>query len=522
MRRYRKTITAALIMIPGVAGGWVLRGLAPESNARVFGQVLQLVRQEALEGLTDEQIYERAARGLVDRMDDDYADLYSPEELATFSREQLGSAYGGLGMQIEDQQGTITVTRVFPNTPAERGGVRAGDRVVAVNGESTRGLKLEEVSGRLIGEPGTTVEAAFARAGVGEPISGTFTRAVVHVPAVPYGIVLDGGVGYLPLQKFNEDATRDVVNTIRSLQLRGAKSFVLDLRGNTGGSLDEALMISNLFLKAGLEIARVEYREREPDVYTARNATLLADAPVAILTDGFSASASEIVAGALQDHDRGIVVGTTSFGKGLVQQIYQLDGGWAMKMTTGSWLTPVGRSLQRERNDDGSPVTADTAARPEFRSTGGRVVYGGGGVTPDLFVRPDTMDSAEQEFTRLLGAKGQLFYIAVYDQALAVKDAVTPQFTVTPQWREQLWTRLQAAELPVTRTQYDAARPLIDRSLEQRVAGLAFGDSAAFRRFVPYDAQLRAAADLLRQATSQKELYAALDRRVATARRSDD
>jgi carboxyl-terminal processing protease len=293
---------------------------------------------------------------------------------------------------------------------------------------------------------------------------------------------------------------------------------VLDVRGNGGGSLEEALMISNLFLPAGQELARVEYRERKADVYTARNTTLTTDLPMVVLTDGYSASASEIVAGALQDHDRALVLGTTSFGKGLVQQIYPLDGGWALKLTTGKWFTPSGRSIQLDRREDGTPVVDSAAARPEFQSDAGRVIYGGGGITPDLTVRLDTMDAAEREFSRVIGAKGPQVYVAVYDQALAVKDAAAPDFTVTPAWRDALFARLEEAEVPVTRAQFDAARPLIDRLLEQRVAALAFGDSAAFRRMAPEDAHIRAALDLLQQGRTQQDLFAIVDRKNAQAK----
>jgi carboxyl-terminal processing protease len=520
MRRFRNGLTVFLILVPGLAGGWALRSSLPDSGPRLFAQVMQIVGRDAIEDLSEDEVYRRAARGLIERLGDDYAELYSPEELATFSREQLGSAYGGMGMQIEDQQGTVTVTRVFPNTPAERGGVRAGDRILAVDGHSTRGLKLDEVSGRLIGPAGTQVAVTFARAGMSEPIEGTYTRAVVHVPAVPYALVLDGGVGYVPLQKFNETASADVRNAIRRLQAQGATSFVLDVRGNTGGSLEEALLISNLFLRPGQEIARVDYRNRAPDVYTSRNATILPDAPMIVLTDGFSASASEIVAGALQDHDRALVLGTGSFGKGLVQQIYTLDGGWAMKLTTGKWYTPAGRSIQRERGDDSMPIEDDNADKPVYRSAGGRTIYGGGGITPDLLVRPDTMDTVEQEFMRRLGSTGPQVYVAIYDQALTVKDAIASDFAVEPRWREELFGRLESADVPVTRAQYEEARPLIDRLLEQRVAGLAFGDSASFRRFVPHDAQLRAAVELLSQGRTQKEIFALAERRSG-ARRSE-
>jgi carboxyl-terminal processing protease len=520
MRRFKNGLTVFMIMIPGLAGGWMLRSNLPEGGPRLFAQVLQIVGRDAIGELSEDEVYRRAARGLVERLDDQYAELYSPEELARFSREQLGSDYGGLGIQIEDQGGLITVTRVFPNTPAERGGVRAGDRIVTVDGQSMRGLKLEEVTSRLLGVAGTKVDVAFARAGVAEPIRGSYTRAVIHIPAVPYALVLDGAVGYIPLQKFNEAASREVRAAVRQLQAQGAQSFVLDVRGNGGGSLEESLLISNLFLPEGREIARVEYRNRESDVYTARNATILPEAPMIVLTDGYSASASEIVAGALQDHDRALVLGTGSFGKGLVQQIYNLDGGWALKLTTGKWYTPAGRSIQRDGGDEGVAIEDDNSDKPVYRSAAGRTIYGGGGITPDLLVRPDTMDTAEQQFMKLIGPKAQQVYVAIYDQALAAKDGVAADFVVAAQWRDELFTRLQTAEVPITREQYQGARPLIDRMLEQRVAGLAFGDSAAFRRFTVHDAQLRAAVELLNQGRTQSEVFAIAERRGA-ARKSD-
>jgi carboxyl-terminal processing protease len=518
MRRLRRGITVFLFVVPGLAGGWMLRGNLPEHGPRLFSQVLQIVDRDALDEVSQDEAYFRAARGLVERLGDSYAELYSPEELATFSREQLGAAYGGLGMQIEDQQGVVTVTRVFPNTPAERGGVRAGDRVLMVDGASVRGLRLEEVSGRLIGVAGTTVDVAFGRAGVPEPIRGTYTRAVVHIPAVPYAVMLDGGIGYIPLQKFNDGAASEVRNSVRRLQAQGATSFVLDVRGNGGGSLEEALTISNLFLRGGHELARVEYRNRTADVYNARNMTVLPDAPMVVLLDGYSASASEIVAGALQDHDRALVVGTGSFGKGLVQQIYPLEGGWAMKLTTGKWFTPAGRSIQRERGDDGVPIEDDNSEKPVYRSAAGRVIYGGGGITPDVLIRPDTMDATEQAFMRVAGPHAQKVYIAVYEQALAVKAEVASGFDISSAWRDQLFTRLESAEVPITRAQFDEARTLIDRMLEQRIAGLAFGDSAAFRRFAPHDAQLRTALELLKQGETQREVFVAAERRNAATR----
>jgi carboxyl-terminal processing protease len=513
MRRIRG-LTFLLVLLPGVAGGWIMHGMLPENGARLFAQVLQLVGREAIDGVSQDELYTRAARGLIDQLEDEYADLYSPQQLAAFSREQLGANYGGLGMQIEDQRGVVTVTRVFPGTPAERGGVMPGDRVMGVAGEPMEGVRLDEVSSRLIGTPGTKVDVTFSRSGVDELITGTFTRALVHVPAVPYTLIFNGTVGYIPLQKFNETATSEMRAAIQSLQARGAKSYVVDVRGNGGGSLEEALNISNLFLASGQEIARVEYRTRRPDVYTARDITVARDAPLVVLTDGYSASASEIVAGALQDHDRGLVVGTSSYGKGLVQQIFSLDSGWAMKLTTGKWYTPSGRSIQRDRDSTGTPVKS-TLEPPRFQSDGGRPILGGGGITPDLLIEADTMSTVEQEFMRAVGSKSQQAYVMIYDLALKLRSGATADFTVRPEWRAELFEQFSAANVPVTREQFDAATPVVNRLIEQRLAGLAFGDSASFRRYAPHDAQLRTAIEILRQGSTQADVFAIAEKKQA-------
>src|SRR5262249_24696241 len=210
--------------------------------------------------------------------------------------------------------------------------------------------------------------------------------------------------GYIPLLQFNETAARETEEAVKALQAQGAKGIILDLRGNGGGIVDEAIAISNLFLQPGLEIASVRGRDGPAHRYVSQGTPLAPTVPVIVLIDGYTASASEIVAGALQDHDRALVVGTTSFGKGLVQSLYSLDGGWALKLTTAKWYTPNGRSIQKERKwVDGQPVddpdsaVVDTVigSRPLFKSDAGRTVYGGGAISPDVMVRLDTLDAVE-------------------------------------------------------------------------------------------------------------------------------
>ena len=521
MKRSRiALVTTAVVALPIAAGGFMLQRREATDAARLFAQVFARIAADAVDSVTPDAMYEKAARGLVRSLNDPYADLYSPQELSSFSRNALGNSYGGVGMLIEDQQGTFTVAKVYPHTPAEAGGVQLGDRIVSVNGTSTTGLKLEGVSGRLTGTPGSTVRVTFARGGVAQPIEGSFTRAIVHIPAVPFAVMLDDRTGYIPVQKFNESSGSEVEEALRQLAGEGARSFILDLRGNGGGDFDESLRMANLFLKRGQDIVTVRSRSSTPVVSRAVDQPIVPDAPLVVLTDGYTASASEIVAGALQDHDRGVIIGTTSFGKGLVQSLFTLDGGWGLKMTTGKWYTPSGRSIQRERKllDDGRlvevvPDSLETdsvrKARPAFKSDGGRFVYGGGGITPDVIVPADTITDAEQTFLKALAPKSQESYLVLYRTALEQKDSVRPSFTVAQAWRDSVYARLTRAGVQIGRPAFDAAEELVDRDLERRVAAMAFGDSSAFRRTVSYDSQLKRAMELLRNAGTQRELLAA-------------
>ncbi|MBI2795440.1 MAG: S41 family peptidase [Gemmatimonadetes bacterium] len=517
MSRARFLTTAGILALPLLAGGFAWQARASADGARLFDEVFSLVSDRFVDTVGAAGLYERAARGLVRELQDPYSELLSPKQLSTFNRNTAGR-YGGVGMQIEDQQGNITVSRVFPGTPAEAAGILEGDRIVQVDTSSTRGWKIQQVSDRLIGTPGTKVDARFARQGISEPIAVTFTRAVIHIPSIPYTISFDGKIGYVPLQNFNESTSEDLARALRQLQADGARGFVLDLRGNPGGYLDQALSVSNMFLQRGQEIASVRGREAEQR-YMAQNAPLAPTLPMVILTDGYSASASEIVAGALQDHDRALIIGTTTFGKGLVQTVFQLDGGWALKMTTGKWFTPSGRTIQKERKllPDGQFVETHPdslesdslrRARPAYKSDGGRLVFGGGAVTPDLIVKPDTFTVGEQAFVKLIAPKSQDVYVQLYEFALTQKGKVGADFQVTQGWRDSLFRRMTTVGVKVDKPTFDAAQRYVDRLLENRVARFAFGDSTAKRRDLDDDVQLRRAIEILRKGQSQKDVFA--------------
>lgn len=518
MSRLRTAALAGALALPLAFGGFLLAEHRAGDSARLFDQVLGYVQDRYVDTLGSGALYEKAARGLVQQLHDPYSELFSPVQLRRFSSQSLGR-YAGLGMQIEQQEGNIVVVRVFAHTPAEAAGIIEGDRIVGIDSASTRGWSSQQVSDVLVGREGTKVRVKFARPGVTQVIDQVFTRAIIRVPAVPYAIMLQHEIGYIPLQTFNESAAEELQAAIDRLTKQGAKSIVLDLRGDPGGILDQAQAVASTFLQNGELIASVRTRQGPPQTVTSRGSVHDTSIPLVVMIDGYAASASEIVAGALQDHDRALLVGTRSFGKGLVQSVYQLDDGWALKLTTGKWYTPSGRSIQRDRKTltpeeiadgavpDTTPKDTSLKSRPTVKSAAGRTLYGGGGITPDVIVLPDTISTVELEFSKMLAPKASAVRAALYDIALQQKGKVSANFTVSPEWRANLLQRLQQDSIKVDAKQFDAVTPLVDRWLTAQVARVAFGDSAAFRRSIDDDNQLQRAIDLLARSRSQQQLF---------------
>ncbi len=518
MTRTRKAAVASLLLLPLLAGGFALQARNTRGGAQLLDQVLTFVALRYVDTLDAQVLYEKAARGLVKELADPYTELFSPKQMAEFSRNTNGR-YAGIGMEITPVAGYVTIARVFPNSPAEGGGVQEGDRIIAVDTFQAKGWTTQQAQNKLLGEVGSPVTVTFGRPGVAQPIKMNFKRAQIVVPAVRYSMMIDERVGFIPLERFTEQTTQDIGEAVIELRKKGAKGIVIDLRDNPGGILEEAFSMSNLFLPKGKELLSVRGRG-EFQKFVSQQEPLAADIPLVVLVDGGSASASEIVAGALQDYDRALVLGTTSFGKGLVQSVYNLDGGYALKITTGKWFTPSGRSIQKERkfNADGQFVEVMTdsletdsvrKARPKFKSSSGRVVYGGGAITPDLIVPLDTISTAEQAVARAIAPNFQKFYSAVSSFAQEQKGKVRSDFTVVPAWREEIFKRMVADTVKMEKSVYDAGASWVDRYIENRVARIAFGDSTARRLQLKDDTQLQRAIEVLRKSTTQAQVFTA-------------
>jgi len=498
-----------------VSGGWfVERGLlggskpTPAGTARLFDQVYERVAHAYVDTLADSALYRRAVDGLVSELGDPHSAYLSPKLVANLS-ERTSGRYAGIGAQIDIRDGWITIVAPMPGGPALDAGVRAGDRIVDVNGTELRGVTVEAAQKALRGAPGSVVRVTIERPGVATPLKFALTRKEVRVRPVQHAMMLGDGVGYVSLAIFSQEAAGDLRRAIDSLRAAGMKTLIFDLRGDPGGLLDEGVAVSDLFLDAGQGIVSMRGRTAEASrSYADRSPQPWPDLPVAVLVDSNTASAAEIVAGALQDHDRALLMGTTTYGKGSAQTVFPLGSSGALKLTIALWYTPSGRSINRPHTD-GDDGPRDSTPRPKYKTDDGRTVTGGGGIMPDIAIMVDRARAADSAFDQALGKHIPEFRDALTDYALsleATRAIPSPAFVVTPAMRAELWRRMKARGVVMDSTTYAAAAPLIDRVMGYEIARYVFGPDAEFQRRQRDDATLARALTIVRGATTQSEL----------------
>jgi carboxyl-terminal processing protease len=529
--RFRAIVAALLFGSTLGAGAWWLRRdvvelppldevREPSVGPRLFEQVQTIIATRYVDSLPLDSIYRKAVAGLMDELNDPYSS-FLPEQRMRRLSEQMAGNYGGVGAQIDLRDGWITVIEPTPGAPAERAGVQAGDRIVEIEGESTRGLTTDEVTRLLRGAPGSIVEFTVQRFGQYRFTVKVAREAVVR-RAVPRVAMLRPGVGYVDLNVFSANTAAELRTALDSLDRLGARGVLLDLRGNPGGLLEQGVAVAELFLDPGQRIVELRGRPRTaPEVIADREPQSWPWLAVAVLIDGNSASASEIVAGALQDNDRAIVVGRTSFGKGSAQSVFPMTTGGALRLTTARWYTPLGRSispvldsaLSESEIARGMRVSrpAEDSARPRFTTEAGRTVVGGGAIVPDVFAGDTALPAPVQAFVRALGTETPAYRDAVARVALLHKQRGTFTSPLHPMTREivnAVWEEIERRRLPVDRQTFDAAAPWIARSLGYEITRVTFGPDAEFLRRSQNDPVIVRALRLLDGARTPREPFA--------------
>ncbi len=369
----------------------------------VLAGAVDAISRMHMDEFNDSLLWEAAIDGLIASLDDPYAELFTPAEADEWEEATTGN-YSGIGLQITLLNEEVTVTGVFRGFPASEMGILVGDVIVGVDGHDASDWSTGMTADSIRGPAGSSVNVDVRRAGYDEPFSFDITRAEVHVPAVSYG-VLEEGIGYVAMDRVARNAAREMNEALQELQ--GHRGLIIDLRRNPGGFLDESLMLADLFLEPGSTLASTVQRapggsaeEPDTDSFTDRWPQMVPDLPIVILVDQYTASGAEILAGALQDYDRALVLGERTFGKGVVQTVMPLPHGRRLRFTTGSWMTPLGRSLQRDRDNEMRPLDEDPDTLRRVTTPGGRTLVDGGGIFPDMALQDDTLTTNEQEFLR--------------------------------------------------------------------------------------------------------------------------
>ena len=513
--RARTVIVAGTLLAALITGGWLLqRGthtgtFTAYEGARLFESVFRHVQNEYVDPVSDSALYRKSVDGMLYELRDPYSTFLPPDRFARLNETTTGN-YAGLGVEVDLRDGWLIVVAAIPGGPADHAGLQPGDRITGIAGKQTKGWTNEEASKVLRGKPGTSVTLTIERPGSSAPIELKVQRTTIHQSAVRRASLLGDGIGYIDLKAFSDSTVKELNGAITTLLSRGMKTLVLDLRTNPGGLLNQGVRVSDLFLNPGQKI--VSMRGRLPEAnreYADSAVQRWPQLPLVVLVDGRSASAAEIVAGALQDHDRAVLVGTPTYGKGSAQSVipFGLEGG--LKITTARWFTPSGRSITRKRPADDETDDGLPEVRQRFRTDAGRTVYGGGGITPDVIAGDSTTPAVEQNFIRALGAKAAHFRDAVTDYSLSLKanrSIPSPDFVVTPAMRDEVWQRMKARGVDIPRSVYDEAEPLVSRVIANDIARYVFGSEAEFRRRASVDKTLQKALELARGARTEQEL----------------
>lgn len=390
--KIKKVLLPAVLIISIFSFSFVEDLFQVSKNLDIFTAVYKQLSINYVDDVNSSQMMKNGIDAMLQELDP-YTEYIPESDIENYKLKYVSTQYGGIGATISNREGKVIVAEPYFGFPAQKADIRAGDEFLEINGISLKGKTNEQVSTMLKGSKGTAVKLLIQRPGVAKPIDLNITREEIKQNNVSYYGMLDSNVGYIKLDKFLENSAQEVKNALTDLKKNNMSGLILDLRFNGGGILQEAVKIVNLFVDKGVTVVIQKGRNREKSItYNTFVTPLEPNLPLVVLVNNRSASASEIVAGSLQDLDRAVVIGQRSFGKGLVQQTFNLPYNSLVKVTVAKYYTPSGRCIQAldytHRDNDGMVLKVADSLITEYKTKAGRLVYDGSGIFPDVFIKP--------------------------------------------------------------------------------------------------------------------------------------
>jgi len=505
----RRTILAGVFFVfAGSVAGTLLGGpqqVVPDQHADglgTFSQILSVVQSRAAGKVESKDAIEGAIRGMM-RTLDPHTNYLDADDYRHMVEEQQGS-FSGLGIVISKpaHDKPLTVISPLEGTPAWNAGIRPGDVISQIEGTDTLDMSIDEALRRLKGPKGTKVSITITRPGDEEVLHFTLVRDDIPTNSIRYAFMLRPGIGYIRIDNFTRTTEREMEEEIQALYQQDMNRLVLDLRRNPGGLLDQAVRVSDHFLRKGQMIVYTQGRIRGSDQeFRASGMGNHPELPLIVLVDKFSASASEIVSGAIQDHDRGLIVGKPTWGKGLVQTVYPLSQGAALALTTARYYTPSGRLIQRDYDsledylsyeDEGAPEA--TPASEIRRTDSGRTVYGGGGIHPDVLVDLEPTSKFVDQLQR-----GQAFFHFSVEYNTRHK-GLTRGFEVTPAILSEFQQFLDRRKIAWTPAEIEADEARLKTEIRQAISSTLWGLEEGYKVTIEIDRQVQRAIDLFPEA----------------------
>jgi carboxyl-terminal processing protease len=515
-----------LVIVSAFMGARIDRAFSDDNvmeQIEKYSEVLTLVQKYYVDAVNVEELNEAGINGLLSKLDPH--SIYLPVRSAKESEEQFSGHFEGIGVTFTIIHDTITVDSPVPGGPSDRLGIEAGDKFVRIEGHSAIKWKNDSVMHALRGPKGTKVHVSVMRADLKEPIEFEITRDVIPINSIIASFMVDQTTGYIKLTRFASTSYQELLADLSDLRSKGMTRLILDLRYNPGGLLDQAVKIADEFIGGNNTIVYTKGRVTAYDeVFVSHPGESSEHTPLVVLVNDNSASASEIVSGALQDLDRALIVGTTTFGKGLVQHPYELPDGSQLRVTISRYYTPSGRSIQKpyeggkykrgaptaavEEDEDNfnhdKDVKSGDSSRPIFKTHAGRTIFGGGGITPDFIITEDTT----QMTTRKIFAAGVLgdylqSYVGQHVDQIKKKydqDEFVKKFTVTDEMFDEIIKRAKEKKVEINEKEVAIDKPWLLVAMKGEIARQIFGTDVQSRVLLQNDKQFEKAYSLLGEA----------------------